>query len=427
MKRLQIIANILLTTAVALFCSLLIATAIAEEKQKPELSTQLAIAILPFDNLTSDAKQNQMGAIFTENVVNILSTLPQLLVIVSETMPVQQASKTLDVDYILSAQIQDHGDRLQIAVQLNDTDLDNTEILWTENFTVGLKAALELPSTIAHQVLNQLKIESSAVEQARLTQQSTDNLEAYQLVIAGRATMRQFNKSDNTKAQKLFEKALAIDPKFGLAQVYLGWAYLFQARNRWADNIDQARARAEELAEKVLAADENNIDGLILAAQFHLDKGERAEAIVPLRKAVQLSPSHANAAAMLGINLAYQDNPQQSQRLLEKAIRLNPRPAWYIWALGVAHYVAGEYDLTVTLFEDYSDRNPKDFETQIDLAYAYAQVGRIEAARSAVKKALKQEPSYTVTRWADKFGPRYKNTAVVDSILSNLRNAGLPE
>ena len=415
----KIIAIVMLS-----LCSVLIAQ--EKENNTEKLYNQPSIVVFPLDIDQDDAEHRHLGMIITESIINTLSKIPQLLVIAGTTdfqsQSLEKAVQQIGARFILTGTLQSAGEHLQVTMTLGDSE--NTKSKWTEVYNVELKDLLHIPDAVIPQVLTALKIDSAEVS---LTT-PTKSLEAYRQFLYARELLQRFNKQDNTQAQTLFQKALELDPKFGLAQTYLGWSYLLQARNHWVNDTDQARLHARQQAEQTLAIDPNHVDALILAAQFPLDKGEPEEAIVLLRKAVSLNPNHVNAAAILGVNLAYRGYPKEAKEQLKKAIFLNPNhPAWYLWALGIAYYIEGDYNQAIATFERYYGLNPKDFEIQIDLAYAYAQTGQFDKARSAIQQALQDDPSYTLARFSDKFGPRYKDPTIVQSILANLRKAGLPE
>jgi len=87
-----------------------------------------SIAVLPFDNMSGDPKQEFIADGITEDTINALSHISNLFVIARNStftykgkpVRVQQVSEELGVRYVLEGSVQRSGDRVRITVQLID-------------------------------------------------------------------------------------------------------------------------------------------------------------------------------------------------------------------------------------------------------------------------------------------------------------------
>jgi len=97
-----------------------------------------SIAVLPFDNLSSDPDQEYFSDGLTENIIAALSRVPKLFVIARNStftykgkpVKVQQIGKELGVKYILEGSVKKSSDKVRITAQLVDTI--NGHHLWCE-------------------------------------------------------------------------------------------------------------------------------------------------------------------------------------------------------------------------------------------------------------------------------------------------------
>ena len=120
---------------------------------------------------------------------------------------------------------------------------------------------------------------------------------------------------------------------------------------------------------------------------------------------------------------AFTGRPDQAINSLAVAMRLNPRPPNWYWAVqGLALYGLRRYGEAANAFERATAR-PAFIQRY--LAACYAQMDRTAEAQAAAAEALRQQPTFNLRVWA-KF-ENYKFQADLDHMLDGFRKAGLPE
>ena len=106
--------------------------AVAEAAAKPALPLpdKPSIAVLPFDNLSGDPKQERLADGLTEDIITDLSRFRELFVIARNStevykgkpVDVRQVARELGVQYVLEGSLQIDGDQVRITAQLIDGD-----------------------------------------------------------------------------------------------------------------------------------------------------------------------------------------------------------------------------------------------------------------------------------------------------------------
>ena len=92
----------------------------------------------------------------------------------------------------------------------------------------------------------------------RLSRKGTDNLNAYDFVLRGRAQAFRFTKDANGKARQLYQQAADLDPKYARAYTGLAWTHLNDFRLGWSKNKQHTLERAFELAQRAVDLDDSD-------------------------------------------------------------------------------------------------------------------------------------------------------------------------
>jgi Flp pilus assembly protein TadD len=130
-----------------------------------------------------------------------------------------------------------------------------------------------------------------------------------------------YNKFDDPKSARApFEKAVAIDPKFGTARMNLG-SVLIQTGDlaAAAAQLDQAIALIDDKQDAAYAR--------YLRAKIHTERGETERAIAVLKKAVELQPDFAEAWSDLGDAYKKLQDDAHALAAFERAVKIRPDDA----------------------------------------------------------------------------------------------------
>jgi tetratricopeptide (TPR) repeat protein len=235
---------------------------------------------------------------------------------------------------------------------------------------------------------------------ARASLQHPESLDAYGLIWRGYEAWLRWTPKDNARARELFEKAVTLYPNYGGTYALLAWTHFVDWRSAWvpASNRKQSCEKALDLAHKALALDPSNSWGhMLLGSSLMLYRNKPQEAIAQFEEGLKANPNSADLLAMTAEPYVYIGQPEEAIKRVKEAMRLNPYyPNWYLWTLGTAQYVAHDYEGGVETFRKMSPMG----EARRTLAACLAYLGRMEEARAEAEKFLKDNPTFSASKWA---------------------------
>ncbi len=223
-------------------------------------SDKKAVAVLYFENLSSDPDSDYFAAGITEDIITDISKIENIRVASrnavlpykGKPVDIPQLGKKMNVDAILEGSIRKAGNRLRITAQLIDTK--EGFHLWAERYDREATEVFELQEEIAKSIAVALKVRLSPKEEKQLGLKYKGNLEAYEYYLKGRNHYSKYTKADMLAAMQMFKKALKIDPNYALAYAGLGDCY-FQMIDKNFDLDKSWLAKSEEASRKALSID----------------------------------------------------------------------------------------------------------------------------------------------------------------------------
>jgi adenylate cyclase len=402
----------------------------SKEKMAFPLPDKPSIAVLPFMNMSGDPELEHFSDGITEEIITALSKTPKLFVIARNStftykgkpVRVKQVAEDLGVRYVLEGSVRKSADRLRITAQLIDALTGHH--LWAERYDREPKDIFVLQDEITLKILNSLHVKLTGGEQDRVYGKGTNNLEAYIKVLQGRDYFWRLNRESNIFAKKLFEEAIALDPKYPAPYWLLGMTHIMDTWFDWGQSKEDSLSRAIELAQKTISLNDLDSNGHgLLGAAYRL-KGDHDKAIAEGKRAVELDPNSADAHVWLGIALNYADRAEEAIPLFEKAIRLNPfAHTWYFLHLGHSYRFLGRYDEAIAVYQKAIQLSPKNLIAHLGLTCAYSLSGRDKEASVHAAEVLRISPDFSLDRFAEKLP--FKNQAEKERYINALRKAGL--
>jgi len=401
------------------------------EKMAFPLPDKPSIAVLAFDNMSGDPKQEYFSDGITEGIITALSTVPELFVIARNSaftykgkpVIVKQVAEELGVNYVLEGSVRKAGDRVRITAQLIDALTGRH--LWAESYDRKLEDIFALQDEITMKIITELRVKLTEGESARLHAKGTDNLQAYLKYLQGHEHFHGMNKEDNALARRMVEEAIALDPEYPEAYSMLGWTHLMDVIYGSSRSPRESIRQAFELAQKSIALDDSCQTAHRLLSTLYLMKRQHEKAIEEGEKAIALDPNSADDYASFGGNvLVFSGKPEEGVLSLEKAIRLNPiAPSYYFHMLGMAYREMGRYEESITACKKAIKRQPSNLFAHLILAATYIMIGREDEARAEATEVLRINPKFSVERFA-KVRPHIDPTNT-ERFVEALRKAGL--
>ncbi|MBI3245729.1 MAG: tetratricopeptide repeat protein [Deltaproteobacteria bacterium] len=316
--------------------------------------------------------------------------------------------------------------QVRVTAQLIDALQDHH--LWTERYDRPLKDIFALQDEIVQKIVTTLKLQLSLWEQGVLVRKTTDNLAAYDYYLRERESALhawvETKKEANIQAQQLLEKAVELDPTYAEAYAALGLTYSNDWFLGWNRDFAQTVDRAFEVASKAVAIDDTLSRSHAILGFAYLWRKQYDQAIAEAQRAVTLDPNDANAYVNLAESLRFAGRSEEAIGLVEKAMRLNPQyPTWYLTSLGMNYRATGRYEEAVVPLKKAATLNPNFWVARANLAACYAELGRLEEARSEAMEVLRLAPNFSLEVLKQVLP--YKDPAEVERFFASLRKAGL--
>ena len=218
------------------------ASGVAEAKAALPLPDKPSIAVLPFDNLSGEARYERLADGITEDIITDLSRFRELFVIArnstfaykDQPTDVRQIARELGVQYVMEGSLQAAGDRVRITAQLIDAASGNH--VWSERYERPFDDAFaiqdEVTQSIARQLGGSRRRDRQAPRRETARRKPPENLQAYDYYVLGIEQKHLFTKENNEKAQDLFRRsARELDPNY--ARAYYGLAQTYEHRGRF--------------------------------------------------------------------------------------------------------------------------------------------------------------------------------------------------
>lgn len=363
----------------------------ATSRALPARPTITSIVVLPLDNLSSDATQDFFAKGLTEEITNRLAQLTRLRV-VSRTsavslrdrkLPVASIASQLGIDALVEGSVRREAGRVRIAIQLIHAPSDTH--LWARDFEGDADASWRLQSEIAQAVADEIRVQSTPQERARLTATPAVNAAARDEYMLGRFVLwRLVDDADRVRAMTHFQRAIELQPDY--AAPYAALAHAWWMRGAFGPlSLREVAAPAREAAMAALARDDGNAEAhAALAYVQGLFDWEWGQAQTTIRRALVLEPSNSDARYVHGLLLMALGRLDDAAAEMEVAVQLDPLSAQVHSTHGRVLYRARRFDDARRHLERSLELEPRSATTLARLAVVLEQQQRYGEALAKV-------------------------------------------
>src|SRR5205085_1631691 len=233
--------------------------AIESPKQTaPTATLDKSVAVLPFENLSSDKENAFFAQGIQDEIITTLSKISGLRVIsrtstahynsAPENLPA--IAQQLRVSHVLEGSVQKVGERVHINVQLIQAGSDAH--LWAQSYDRQLTDMFSVEAEVAKSIADSLSATLSPQEKAQVESKPTNNADAYVLYLRAREYQTRPDNllADFQSAARLYEQAIALDPGFALAQARL--SAVTSSIYHWFEPTEAVAQKAHNEANRAL-------------------------------------------------------------------------------------------------------------------------------------------------------------------------------
>jgi serine/threonine protein kinase/Tfp pilus assembly protein PilF len=349
---------------------------------------RLAIAVLPFANMSPDPDNEYFADGLSEELLNVLTKIGQFRVAArtssfafkNSKKDIRAIGRDLNVSAILEGSVRKSESRIRVTVQL--VKVEDGYHLWSETYDRTFDDILVVQDDIAKSVVHELRIallgEEAGSSSAKKIEEDitlavkgrSENPEAHRQYLLGKYYVERLNRLNVNKAKECFQGAIDIDPLHSQAWAGLSRVYQDEAGHGWT-NSTEGFDRARAAVRRALEIEPNLAEGHMLQGLIHMSYDwDWKGALAAIKRALELAPGKASVlrtAAHLASNLNQLD---EAIGLMRQAVVLDPLSSAAFHSLGIYCYSADRLEEASGALETALELN----SNQIGLWFDYARV-----------------------------------------------------
>ena len=369
---------------------------------KPQITSagdeRQMIVVLPFENLGSNDDEF-FAAGMTEEITSRLGAVSGLGVIsrnsalryAGDDKTTREIGSELGVGYIVAGTVRWAGgdedeNRVRITPRLIEV-ADDTQ-LWSESYDRVIDDIFEVQSEIADQVIERLGINLLEGERDSLPIQPTENAEAYTLYLKGRHFWNKRTEENIQRALEFFQQAVDLDPSYALAHVGIADVWIFRG---WygIHAPNEAFPKAKRAVEQALIFGDALPEPHTSRAHIYLEFDHDWEAARhEYERAIELNPNYPTTHHWYGGFLSAMGQHEEALAQAHKARELDPlSPIINTW-VGLRHYFARNYEMSIEEYEEALELYPDFAPAHWHYGWALEQTGRYDEAIGEAQKAI---------------------------------------
>jgi len=363
---------------------------IAGGASRPRIAS---LAVLPLQNLSNDPTQEYFADGMTEELITNLAPIRSLTVISrtsvmrfkGSTQPLREIAKQLGVEGIIEGSVQRAGDRVRITAQLIEAARDRH--LWAKSYERDFRDVLALQSDVASDIAQEIQLQISPQERAKMAHRRSVNPEAFEEYLRGRYEWSKMTDEGARAAIAHFERALALDPGDARYSSGLADAYLIQVQVISSVPTKEGMAKVKQYARQALGADEGSAEAhSSMAAALFFGDWDLAGAERHVRRAIELNPGYGTAHLVYSVLLLTGGRVDEALEQDRIAMQIDPLSLIVHWNAVGTLMSAGKLDEALALANQTFARNPESEVSQSGLVRVHEVRGEYEKALQLIRK-----------------------------------------
>jgi TolB-like protein/Tfp pilus assembly protein PilF len=373
-------------------------------------STDKSVAVLPFENLSSDKENAFFAQGIQDEIITTLSKISGLRVIsrtstaryssTPENLP--EIARQLRVSNVLEGSVQKAGDRVHINVQL--IQADNDAHLWAQSYDRELTDIFGVEAEVAKNIAQSLQATLSPQEKARVETKPTTNPDAYVLYLRGRDYQTRPDNflQDFKSAAQLYKQAIGLDPNFALAHARLS-AVMSQIYH-WFEPTQQVKETARREADESLRLQPDLGEGhLALGLYFYYEESNYQEALRELNLAANILPNDGDVGLYIAAVQRRQGHFTEAIAAYQKAEAIDPRNSVALYDAAQTYFGIRDWPNAIKGMDRVLALAPDSLNVKIQRAYMEffweGSTAPIKAVLESFAPNLDPDGIVTFSRW----------------------------
>ena len=356
-----------------------------------------SIAVLPFANLSQDPEQNYFADGMSEDIITLLSLVPDLFVIArnstfaykGKSVDVRRVAEELDVRYVLEGSVRKAGNRIRVSGQF--VDAITGKQIWAERYDRELHDIFDIQDEVARGIAGALQSRLLTAESAFLNRKPPEQLDAWGNIVNAKLKLFAFRREDLDAAEPFARRAIEIDPNYAEGHAVLGHVLAWRTWNGWTDDFKQTANDVRKHCDLALRLGPNDPSVLTDVAFSLWWLGRIDEAVPHLERAATLNPNSPITLAMHGYCLCAQGRSDEGLPFSQQALRLSPKDPleyFFLHLLGAGQFHAKQFEESKSTTKHSLQINPELTIALAFLASACVQLNQIQEAKDALARAM---------------------------------------
>ncbi|SFU80491.1 adenylate/guanylate cyclase domain-containing protein [Pontibacter akesuensis] len=365
-----------------------------------------SIAVLPLVNMSNDPEQQYFGDGVAEEIINSLSSLKDLKVagrtssfkFDRKNVDLREVGEKLGVSTVLEGSVRKQGNRLRITVQL--IKVDDGFHIWSQRYDRSMDDIFAIQDEIALAITEKMKVTLLEKGRSKISKNTTQNTEAYELYLKGRFYVNRRGASILTGID-YFQKAIELDPNFALAHTGYADANLMAGLYGLLPPR-KVMLKAKNSAEKALQLDPTLCEPYCSLGLYHCYEWNKKEAEKYFRKSLEINPRYAQTHVWYGLNYLtwMKGDFAKAEEHGRIAIKLEPLSAICFGIYAQILHAGGKYKEALAACETGLELDSGSFLCHLYLAYSYLFLGRLEEAHTVLERLMKFSNKHSLVQGA---------------------------
>jgi TolB-like protein/Tfp pilus assembly protein PilF len=344
------------------------------QRLRPFTPEERSIAVLPFENLSSDKENAYFAEGIQDEILTRLAKIGDLKVISRtstqhyESAPnnLQEIAKQLGVAHILEGSVQKSANTVRVNVQL--IKAANDSHLWSDTFDRKLTDILSVESDVAKTIADQLRAKLTGREQEVIAAKATDNAEAYDAYLRGLAyTLKTgFTPANSLGAQKYLKQAVQMDPNFALGWALLSYVDASGYLTQSLQPTEMLREDARQAADTALRLQPKLGEAVFAKGFYHYAcLRDYDTAVGYLEQAHHLLPNNSRIPQSLAYVERRRGNWDKSDAHFSEAEKLDPRDVSLLSQHARSYVCLRSFPKALAKLEQILNITPDDIDTLV--------------------------------------------------------------
>jgi TolB-like protein/class 3 adenylate cyclase/Tfp pilus assembly protein PilF len=369
-----------------------------------------SIAVLPFENLSSDKENAFFAQGIQDEIITTLSKISGLRVISrtstarygSQPENLPEIARELRVANVLEGSVQKSGDRVHINVQLIQAETDAH--LWAQSYDRQLTDIFTVEGEVAKKIADSLSATLSPQEKARVETKPTENADAYVLYLRAREYQTRPDNllQDFKTATGLFQQAIDLDPNFALAHARL--SAVISAIYHWFEPTEANRQKAHAEALESLRLQPNLGEGhLAMGLYLYYEEGDYEGALRELELAAQALPNDGDVGLFIAAVQRRQGHLTEAIAAYEHALAIDPRNQITLYDASQTYFGLRDWEKALQGLDRVLALAPDSVNVKIQRGYTEflwkGSTAPIKAALESIPANVDPDGIVTFARW----------------------------